>query len=46
MPLGYLELNGRPFGMGTIARKDEEGKLFNIMSAWEATFPKRKAPDL
>lgn len=46
MPLGYLDLNGRPFGMGMIARQNADAKLIEIMSAWDATFPKRKPPTL
>ena len=46
MPLGILELNGRPFGVTAIARANDEGKLFSIMSAWEATFPRGKPSGL
>jgi Asp-tRNA(Asn)/Glu-tRNA(Gln) amidotransferase A subunit family amidase len=46
MPLGYLGLNGRPFGMAMIAEAHAEGKLLRIMSAWEVMFPRRKASTL
>jgi hypothetical protein len=37
MPLGYLDYNGKPFGLAVV------GKL-EFMSAFEATFPKRHLP--
>ncbi|KAJ5710070.1 hypothetical protein N7493_009662 [Penicillium malachiteum] len=44
MPLSYLDLNGRPFGMAAIAGKHQEHLLIKVMSAWEATFPARQPP--
>lgn len=44
VPLGYLSPSGCPFGLCLIAKANEEGKLLRIMSAYEATFPKRKLP--
>ena len=46
MPLSYLDFNGRPFGMAAIASKNQEHVLVQVMSAWEATFPARKPPQL
>jgi len=44
MPLGRLNLNGRPFGMSVMVKNDQEGLLLKIMSAWEASFPLRQPP--
>lgn len=44
MPLGVLDYNGRPFGMGLIAKSGQEGLMLQFMSAFEAFFPKRKVP--
>ncbi|KAJ6021031.1 hypothetical protein N7540_006535 [Penicillium herquei] len=44
MPLSYLDLNGRPFGMAAITGKHQEHLLIKVMSAWEATFPARQPP--
>ena len=44
MPLGLLDYNGRPFGLGLIAQANREDLLFQFMSAFEAVFPKRKVP--
>jgi len=44
VPLGYARFNGRPYGMAVIARANEEGLILRVMSAWEATFPKRQPP--
>ncbi|KAH6613403.1 amidase signature domain-containing protein [Chaetomium tenue] len=41
MPVGLLNLHGRPFGLAVIALPKEDAVLFKVMSAWEATFPKR-----
>ncbi|PTB56454.1 hypothetical protein M431DRAFT_79828 [Trichoderma harzianum CBS 226.95] len=46
VPLGYLEFNGRPFGMQIAAKAHQEGLLIQAQSAWEATFPKRQPPPL
>ncbi|KAL7946394.1 amidase family protein [Trichoderma barbatum] len=46
LPLGYLEFNGRPFGMQIAAKAHQEALLIQAQSAWEATFPKRQPPPL
>ncbi|KAF2799428.1 amidase signature enzyme [Melanomma pulvis-pyrius CBS 109.77] len=46
MPLGILQLNGRPFGISMIAGKNQEHKLFQIMSAWETLYTRQPPPDL
>ena len=46
LPLGYLDWNGRPFGLLIIASKYQEGLLLDVARLWEATFPARKTPDL
>jgi len=43
-PLGFAEFNGRPFGIEIMARDGEEGKLFQFMSAWEASIPDAVKP--
>lgn len=42
LPLGYINYNGRPIGLMALARS--EVTLITLMSAFEATFPPRKAP--
>jgi len=44
MPLGRLELNGRPFGLSVTALPKQDTALFRVMSAFEATFPGRILP--
>lgn len=46
MPLGVLDYNGRPFGLGLIAKAGREDLMFQFMSAFEATFPQRRIPNL
>ncbi|KAF5702105.1 glu asp-tRNA amidotransferase subunit A [Fusarium mundagurra] len=46
VPLGYLDFNGRPFGLAVLAAKDQEAKILKFMNAWEGTFGPRKAPPL
>lgn len=46
LPLSYLELNGRPFGLQALANAHREDLLVQVMSAWEATFPSRQPPKL
>ena len=46
LPLGYLNWNGRPFGLLVIGSKYQEGLLLDVARLWEATFPPRKTPDL
>ncbi|KAI1427349.1 putative amidase [Xylaria sp. FL1777] len=43
MPLGYLEENGRPFGLSLLASAHQEAKILGVMAAWEALMP-RKTP--
>jgi amidase len=44
MPLGYSKVNGRPFGACIISAAGNEDKILRVMSAWDATMPKRKPP--
>ncbi|KAI4255482.1 MAG: hypothetical protein L6R42_006712 [Xanthoria sp. 1 TBL-2021] len=44
LPLGYLEFNGRPFGMAALISAHQEATLIKVQSAWEATFPARRPP--
>jgi amidase len=44
MPLGYLDYNGKPYGLAVLARARDDGLLFQFMSAFEAAFPKRHVP--
>ncbi|KAI4220073.1 MAG: hypothetical protein LQ349_008177 [Xanthoria aureola] len=44
LPLGYLDFNGRPFGMAALASAHQEATLIKVQSAWEATFPPRHPP--
>ena len=37
--LGFADFNGRAIGMNIVARAHEEGRIFQAMSAWHATFP-------
>ena len=47
MWLGILDYNGRPVGLGVMAKPDREDLIFQFLSAFEAKFPKRKvAPGL
>lgn len=46
VPLGRRMTNGRPFGASIVAKANREDILIKIMSAWEATFPKREIPTL
>ncbi|KAF2655860.1 amidase family protein [Lophiostoma macrostomum CBS 122681] len=46
LPLGYLDFNGRPFGLVALASAHQEHVLVQVQSAWEATFPKRRPPHL
>ena len=46
LPLGHLEYNGRGFGLLAIAGANEEGKLFKVMSAWDAMFSPSKPPPM
>ncbi|KAM3502973.1 hypothetical protein MY10362_004487 [Beauveria mimosiformis] len=46
LPLGYLDFNGRPFGMQITARAHQDALLIQAQSAWKATFPPRQPPQL
>ncbi|KAL6816709.1 amidase signature domain-containing protein [Trichoderma sp. SZMC 28015] len=46
MPLGILDMNGRPFGISMTASKHQEKKLFQIMSAWETLGARQPPPAL
>ncbi len=46
VPLGYLDYNGRAFGMVAIAAEHGEATLVKFMGAWEATFGPRKPPPM
>ncbi|KAL7893413.1 amidase signature domain-containing protein [Trichoderma sp. SZMC 28014] len=46
MPLGYLQINGRAFGLVALARKHQEATLIKFLSAWDATFHPRKPPPM
>ncbi|KAF2970834.1 hypothetical protein GQX73_g2780 [Xylaria multiplex] len=46
LPLGYLDFNGRPFGLQILAKAHQEALLIEAQSAWEATFAKRQPPPL
>ena len=46
MPLGYLEFNGRPFGMAALASEHQEAILIKTQSVWEATFEPRQPPPI
>ncbi|OQD91287.1 hypothetical protein PENSOL_c056G11558 [Penicillium solitum] len=44
VPLGFSTYNRRPFGMEIMSRNGEEEKIFQVVSAWEATFPEARQP--
>ncbi|RHZ70336.1 hypothetical protein CDV55_108201 [Aspergillus turcosus] len=46
LPLGFLDYNGRAFGMLAIASANNESKLIEVMSAWDAMFDPVKPPPL
>lgn len=46
LPLGYLDWNGRPFGLIVVASAYQENLLLDVARAWEATFPPRRVPPL
>lgn len=45
-PLGYLDIDGRAFGMVALARKHQEATLIRFLSAWDDTFHPRKPPPM
>lgn len=44
MPVGTLNFDGRPYGIGIMAQAGAEDLMFQFMSAFEATFPVRPLP--
>lgn len=44
VPLGFADFNGRAFGMNVIASADQEGRMVQLMSGWEKTFPEARLP--
>jgi hypothetical protein len=44
MPLGILDYLGRPFSLAVIAKAGREDLIFQFLSAFEVTFPKRVVP--
>jgi len=44
MPLGILDYLSRPFSLCVIAKAGREDLIFQFLSAFEATFPKRAVP--
>ena len=46
MPLGYLDFNGRAFGMVALAAAHQEATLFKVMGAWDASFHPVKPPPM
>jgi amidase len=46
LTLSYLHYNGRPFGLAVLADAHQDALLVQVMSAWEATFPRRKTPPM
>jgi hypothetical protein len=44
MPLGVIQADGRPYGLGIMAQTGNEHLMFQFMSAFEAHFPPRVVP--
>ncbi|KAH7000515.1 amidase signature domain-containing protein [Ilyonectria destructans] len=46
VPVGFSTYNRRPYDLEIVARNGAENQLFQVMSAWEATFadPRRPPP--
>lgn len=44
MPVGLLSLYGRPFGLSVMTLPNHDIVLLKVLSAWEATFPRRAWP--
>ena len=42
--MGYLDYNGKPYGLAVLARAGDDGLLLQFMSAFEAVFAKRQVP--
>ncbi|KAF5644455.1 glu asp-tRNA amidotransferase subunit A [Fusarium sp. NRRL 52700] len=41
-PLGYLDFNGRLFGLAFLVARNQEAKNIKFMNAWEGTFVREK----
>lgn len=46
LPLGYLDWNGRPFGLVAAAAEFQEELLIDVARAWESAFPARRPPNM
>lgn len=46
LPLGYLNFNGRPFGLQIIAKAHQEALIIQVQSAWEKTMFRSVLPEL
>lgn len=46
LPLGYLDLNGRAFGIAALAGQHQEATLIRFMDAWDSTFHPHKPPPM
>ena len=46
LPLGYLDYNGRAFGLSAIAKAGQEALLVKVMGLWEETFGPRQVPPM
>lgn len=44
VPLGFAKFNGRAFGMNVVVSANQQGKIIQLMSAWEKTFSEARAP--
>jgi len=44
VPLGFADFNGRAFGMNVVVGANQEGKMLQLMSACEKTFPEARVP--
>lgn len=44
MPLGYIDYNGKPFGLAVVGNSGQDGRLLEFMSTFEAIFPQRNHP--
>ncbi|KAK0099948.1 hypothetical protein ONS96_007893 [Cadophora gregata f. sp. sojae] len=44
MPVGIIQADGRPYGLGIMAQAGREDLIFQFMSAFEAHFPPRALP--
>lgn len=44
VPVGFADFNGRAWGLCVIAGERGEGKILEVMSAWEKLFPEAQVP--